>query len=72
MAEIRDGAIRDVLQKLRRLSYEIEEASRRFDTFAYTSETLYDVRIKIYRNEAEIVELPRQVGLDSTPSPLLN
>ena len=32
MAEIRDGTIKEVLEKLRLLSYEIEEINRRFDT----------------------------------------
>ena len=32
MVEIRDGTIKKVLDKLRRLSYEIEEINTRFDT----------------------------------------
>ena len=32
MAKIRDGTIKDVLEKLRLLSYEIEEINRRFGT----------------------------------------
>ena len=40
MAEIRDGTIRDVLEKLQRLSYEIEQINRRFDVFARSGDTL--------------------------------
>ena len=72
MAKITEGPIRDVLEKLRRLSYKIEEINRRFDTFACTGETLGDLKVKLYRHEAEIVELRRQVELNSAPSPPLN
>ena len=72
MAKITEGPIRDVLEKLRRLSYKIEEINRRFDTFACTGETLGDLKVKLYRHEAEIVELRRQVELNSAPSPSLN
>ena len=37
MAEIRDGTIKEVLEKLRLLSYEIEEINRRFDTVDRTA-----------------------------------
>ena len=63
MAKITEGPIRDVLEKLRRLSYKIEEINRGFDTFACTGETLGDLKVKVYRPEAEIVELRRQVEL---------
>ena len=72
MAEIRDGAIRDVLEKLRHLSYEINEISSRFDSLARQGKTLDGFRVKVYRQEAEMVELRRQVELDSASSPLLN
>ena len=72
MAKITEGPIRDVLEKLRRLSYKIEEINRRFDTFACTGETLGDLKVKLYRHEAEIVELRRQVELNSAPSRPLN
>ena len=61
MAEIRDGTIRDVLEKLRRLSYEIEETISRFDVFACTAKTLYELRVNVYRHEEEMVGLRRQV-----------
>ena len=72
VAEVTGGAIRDVLGKSRRLRYKIEEFNRRFDTFACTSETLGDLKVKVYRHEAERVELRRQVELSSAPSPPLN
>ena len=39
MAEIRDGTIKEVLEQLRLLSYEIEEINRRFDTVDRTGNT---------------------------------
>ena len=72
MAKTTEGPIRDVLEKLRRLSYKIEEINRRFDTFACTGETFGDLKIKLYCHEGEIVELRRQVELSSAPSPPLN
>ena len=72
MAVIRDGAIRDVLEKLRRLSCEIEEINRRFDSFDRTGGTLDKFRVKVDHHEAEMVELRIQVELGSAPSPLLN
>ena len=72
VAENRDGTIRDVLEKLRHLSYEIEEINRSVDSFARPAETLDELRVRVYHQEAEIVELRRQVELGSTPSPPLN
>ena len=72
MTGIRDGTITDVLEKLRRLSYEIEEINRRFYAFACTCEAPDDLRIEVHRHEAEMVELQRQVELGSSPSPPLN
>ena len=46
MAEIRDGTIKEVLEKLRLLSYEIEEINRRFDTVDRTVNTLDDLRVE--------------------------
>ena len=46
MAEIRDGTIKEVLKKLRLLSYEIEEINRRFDTVDRTGNTLDDLQGK--------------------------
>ena len=72
VAEVTGGAIRDVLEKSRRFSGKIEEINRRFDTFACTGETLGDLKSKVYRHEAERIELRRQVELSSAPSPSLN
>ena len=47
MSEIRDCTIREVLEKLRRLSYEIEEINRRFDTVDHTGITLDDLRVRV-------------------------
>ena len=47
MAEIRDCTIKEVLEKLRRLSYEIEEINRRFDTVDHTGNTLDDLRVRV-------------------------
>ena len=69
MAEIRDGTIKEVLKKLRRLSYEIEDINRRFTFFDGTVGTLGDLRVKVDRYEAEMVNLRRQVELGSTPTP---
>ena len=57
VAEIRDDIVRGVLEELRRLSCEIGEINRRFDTFACAGETLDDLRAKVARHEAEMVEL---------------
>ena len=57
MAEIRDGTIKEVLEKLRRLSYEIEEINRRFNLLDRTGETLDDVRLSVNHYEREITNL---------------
>ena len=57
MAEIRDGTIKEVLGKLRRLSYEIEEINRRFNLLDRTGETLDDVRLSVNHYEREITNL---------------
>ena len=44
MAEIRDGTIKEVLEKLRLLGYEIEEINRRFGTVDRTGDNLDDLR----------------------------
>ena len=72
MAEIRDGTIKEVLEKLRRLSYEIEDINRRFDSFGRTGGTLDDFRVKVDRYEAEMINLRIQVELSLAPSPPLN
>ena len=45
MADIRGGTIKEMLEKLRRLSCEIEEINTRFDTDC-TGDTLEDFRVR--------------------------
>ena len=59
MAEIRDSTIKEMLEKLRRLSYEIEDINRRFGSFDRTGGTLDEFRVKVDRYEAEMVTLRR-------------
>ena len=47
MAEVRDGTIKDVLEKLRLLSYEIEEIKRMFGTVDHTGNTFDDLRVVV-------------------------
>ena len=61
MAEIRDGTIKEVLEKLRLLSYEIEEINRRFDAVDRTGNTLDDFRVRVDCYENEMAYLRRQV-----------
>ena len=63
IAEIRDGTMKEVLEKLRRLSYDIEEINKRFDTLDRTAVTLEDY----YENE--MVNLRKQVERGSAPLP---
>ena len=72
MAEIRDVTIKEVLEKLRRLSYEIEEINRRFDSIDRTGGTLVDFRVKVDHYETEMINSRRQVELGSAPSRPLN
>ena len=72
MAEIRDGTIKEVLEKLRLLSYEIEEINRRFGTVDRTGDTLDDVRVRVDCYENKMADLRRQVERGSTPSPSQN
>ena len=72
VAKIRDGTIKEVLEKLRRLSCEIEDINRRFDSFDRTVGTLDELRVQLYRQETVRIELRRQVELASAPSPPLN
>ena len=48
VAEIRDGTIKAVLEKLRRLSYDIEEINKLFDTVDRASDILEDLRESLY------------------------
>ena len=72
MAEVRDGTIKEVLEKLRLLSYEIEEINRRFDTVDRTGDTLDDFRVRVNCYENEISDLRRQVERGSAPLPSQN
>ena len=72
MAEIRDGTIKEVLEKLRLLSYEIEEINRRFGTVDRTCDTLDDSRVRVDCYENEMADLRRQVERGSTPLPSQN
>ena len=72
MAEIRDGTIKEVLGKLRLLSYEIEKINRRFGTVDRTGDTLDDFRVRVDCYENEMADLRRQVERGSTPLPSQN
>ena len=72
MAEIRDGTIKEVSKKLRRLSYEIEEINKRFDSLDCTGGIFDDFRVKVDHDETEIINLRRQVELGSARLPPLN
>ena len=72
MAEIRDGTMKDVLEKFRLLSYEIEEINRRFGTVDHTGNTLDDLRVRVDCHENEMVDLRRQVERGSTTMPPQN
>ena len=69
MAEIRDGTIKTVLEKLRLLSDEIEKINRRFDSLDRTGNTLDDFRVRVEYYENEMINLRRQVerGLVALP-----
>ena len=68
MAGIRDVTIKEVLEKLRRLSYEIEEIITRFDTDR-TGDTLEALRVRADHYENEMITLRRQVERGSAPLP---
>ena len=72
MAEIRDGKIKEVLEKLRFLSYEIEEINRRFGTVDHTGNTFDDFRVRVDYYSNEMADLRRQVKRGSTPLPSQN
>ena len=72
MAEIRDGTIKEVLEKLRLLSYEIEEINRRFDTVDRTGNTLDDLRVRVDYYANEMANLRRQVERGSASLPSQN
>ena len=72
MAEIRDGTMKDVLKKLRLLSYEIEEIDRRFGTVDHTGNTLDDLRVSVDYYSNEMADLRRQVERGSASIPPQN
>ena len=72
MSEIGDGTITEVLEKLRRLSYEIEEINRRFDSLDRTGYTLDDFRLRVDHYESEMTNFRRQVERGSAPLPPQN
>ena len=72
MAEIKDGTIKEVLEKIRLLGYEIEEINRRFGAVDRTGDTLDDLRVRVYCYENEMADLRRQVERGSTPLPSQN
>ena len=67
VAEIRDGTVKGALEKLRRLSYDIEEINKRFDIVDCTGDTLEDLRVRVYHHENEMTNLKRQVERGSAP-----
>ena len=71
-AEIRDGTIKEVLEKLRLLSYKIEEINRRFDTVYRIGNTLDDFRVRVDYYENGITNLRRQVNRGSAAMPPQN
>ena len=72
MADFRDGTTKLMLEKLRRLSYEIEETSRRLDTLDRTGDTLDDFRVRVDHCESEMINLRRQVERGSALLPPQN
>ena len=72
MTEIRDGAMKNVLVKLRLLSDEIEEINRRFGTVDRTGNTLDDLRVRVNCYQKDMADLRRQVERGSTPLPSQN
>ena len=72
MAKIKDGTVKEVLEKLRRLSYEIEDINRRFESLDRTGGTLDDFSVEVDHYETETINLRRQLELGSAPLPVLN
>ena len=72
VAEIRDGTVKEVLEKRRGLSDDIEEINSRFDTVDRTGDTLEDSRLRVYHHENEMANLKRQVERGSAPLPSQN
>ena len=72
MTEIRDGTVKEVLEELRRLSYDIEEINKEMDTVARTGDTLETLRVRAYHHENEMTNLKRQVERGPAPLPSQN
>ena len=72
MAKISGGTIKEVLEKLRRLRYEIKEIDKRFDTLDRTGDTLEDFRVRVDHYESKMINLRIQVERGSAPLPPQN
>ena len=72
MDEIRDGTIKEVLEKLRLLSYEIKEINRRCDTVDRTGNTLDDLSVRVDYYANKMADLRSQVERGSAPLPSQN
>ena len=72
VTEIRDGTVKEVLEKLRGLSDDIEEINKKFDSLDRTGNTLEDLRIRVDNYENEMTDSRRQVERDSAPLPPQN
>ena len=72
MAEMRDGTIKDVLEKPRLLSFDIEEINRKFGTVDHTGNPFDDLRARVDYYSYEMAALKRQVERGSTPLPSQN
>ena len=69
---MRDGTIKDVLEKLRLLSFEIEETNRRFGTVDHTGNTFDDLRARVDYYLNERADLRRKVERGSASMPPQN
>ena len=72
VAKIRDGTVKEVLEKLRGLSDNIEKINRRFDIVDSSGGTLEDLRVRVYHHENKMTNLKRQVERGSAPLPPQN
>ena len=73
VAEIRNDTVKEVFEELRRLSYDIEEINKRFDTVDRTGDTLEELRVRVYHHhENNMTNLKRQVERGSAPLPPQN
>ena len=73
VAEIRNGTVKKVFEELRRLSYDIEEINKRFDTVDRTGDTLEELRVRVnHHHENKMTNLKRQVERGSASLPPQN